>query len=84
MSDLKHTPGPWDNDNNVIWGGKNDNIIAVSASFKYKEGEANAKLIAAAPDLLKELRNMVESWDDDCFIDVEIDKARAAIKKATE
>jgi hypothetical protein len=50
-------------------------------------GEANARLIAAAPDLLAALQGMIEyfvdySWDD--YSDTEtLQAARAAIAKAT-
>lgn len=46
--------------------------------------EANAKLIAAAPDLLEALRGMCEAQG--CGIECEMiayDKAQSAIKKAT-
>lgn len=44
------------------------------------EGEANAKLIAAAPDLLEALMAVVAVADRKTD---EFDKAKAAIKKAT-
>ena len=50
------------------------------------ENEANSRLIAAAPDLLEALREIVEYWDSivptDCVNEMHI-KARAAIAKAT-
>ena len=65
----KHTAGPWatvkDNKGIPIVGTKrsyttaplNDLIVEVnSASFSAKENEANAHLIAAAPDLLGALK----------------------------
>jgi hypothetical protein len=50
------------------------------------ENEANARLIAAAPDLLEALREIVEYWDSivptDC-VNTMHTKAHAAIAKAT-
>lgn len=48
-------------------------------------GEENAKLIAAAPDLLEALKSLYESIDSCIELTPEIlQKAEAAIKKATE
>jgi hypothetical protein len=61
----QHTPGPWINDAPGCvakhWpeGGKATVCICPAGA----EGEANARLIAAAPDLLAELRNMVAVAD---------------------
>jgi hypothetical protein len=46
---MTHTPGPWTvNDGDMIWG-PNEEFIAECIHEPY---EANAALIAAAPDLL--------------------------------
>jgi hypothetical protein len=47
--------------------------------------EANAALIAAAPELLAALKWCVE-WDGECLGDnpVELNRAKAAIRKATK
>lgn len=47
-----------------------------------EESLNNARLIAAAPELLKELINMVQCWDNDTFQDIDIDCAKKAINKA--
>lgn len=47
------------------------------------EVKANADLIAASKELLKELSNMVECWDNDTFQDIDIEEARKAIESAT-
>ncbi len=51
-----------------------------------KKREANARLMAAAPDLLEALQDIVSFWDEhvptDCINDMH-KKARAAIAKAT-
>ena len=49
-----------------------------------KEVEANAKLIAAAPDLLGALELMIIEFDDTNGSKAVLDRAKKAIKKATE
>lgn len=89
----KHTPGPW----KIIRG--DDELFISSASRKGKveiatidtgyirsfaaEQRANARLIAAAPDLLENLQGCMEalaSHVPDC---IEVKAARDAIAKAT-
>ncbi|MGP5757726.1 hypothetical protein [Pseudomonas aeruginosa] len=96
----KHTPGPWH------VGGPNKCTIydkhgqRLANSFEGvmatqrtdSECEANARLIAAAPELLEALKGMLEvyggQYNDDCLpkssseLDL-IQQARAAIAKAT-
>ena len=88
MSEVKHTPGPWQ------WTQHFDPTISI-----YKDGfgtlarlydsaagtgKANARLIAAAPDLLEALVQFVDEFYG-CYADGEpaMIKARAAITKAT-
>jgi len=66
----KHTPGPW-----VVYDDSNDgktNRIEIAARGKTvariyhsvpAEDLPNARLIAAAPDLLDALKNIVNLWD---------------------
>lgn len=105
--ETKHTPGPWG-----YWSGYNPydkieaqvtaeggDIVIASYNHLIAEGESNAKLIAAAPDLLAAAQQTVDAWAK--FIDSfnyvpgigdkaedmefrEILKLRAAIAKATE
>ncbi len=88
---MTHTPGPWyraeqseyireDASDNVLArienGGHVDpDIILIEAD----QQEANARLIAAAPDLLEALKDIIDLVPTDCQ-----DDARAAIKKATK
>lgn len=61
MANTKHTPGPWENDNGLIYGRYKDG----KRSFDIfdadiwpgleDEGKANARLIAGALDLLNAL-----------------------------
>lgn len=64
----EHTPGPWrvgDREPYVeIWGPMLMNAYPVLASMEAEPREANARLIAAAPDLLAALPDLfhVISW----------------------
>ena len=49
MSPAKHTPGPWHVEGQYIHGPDGNRFLAVAGDG---EGIANARLIAAAPDLL--------------------------------
>ena len=64
----KHTPGPWhvQGDHGKLWietSGNDDTIAEVhrraakGSVYSCKEASANAKLIAAAPDLLEALED---------------------------
>ncbi|EOZ4779694.1 hypothetical protein ACSQPN_006131 [Pseudomonas aeruginosa] len=100
MSKQSYTPGPWD-----YWSGYNPvdeleaqittedgDIVIASYNRQIPEGEANAKLLAAAPELIEALQGMLEvyggQYNDDCLpkssseLDL-IQQARAAIAKAT-
>jgi hypothetical protein len=49
----------------------------------YGGTEANARLIAAAPDLLEALKGMLGVWEEDpAYGHASAEKARAAIAKA--
>jgi hypothetical protein len=83
----KHTPGPW------IWGKNYQGLFGAGPDnevlhfFPYegmslnwrKSKDADARLIAAAPDLLEALKAVVRVADRKTD---EFDAARAAIKKA--
>lgn len=91
-----HTPGPWDS-TKVNWDrclirhalpgdahipGYIAEVNNIGASF-----EANARLIAAAPELLEALQEAIAELDDSLACPRDewdfYDKARAAIRKAT-
>jgi len=97
--ETKHTPGPW-------WVGEEDSfdgiavmyrdgmvpVANVQTGYTDRNSEANARLIAAAPDLLaacvslSSMEIFTESAADDdiCIITVAtVRKIRAAIAKAT-
>lgn len=89
----QHTPGPWElHESNAIVGGKIDDhriwLRPVIARFETGVSEANAHLIAAAPELLEALLDLchfgsIEATPDQIGIIQTIGKARAAIAKAT-
>ena len=65
---MKHTPGPWaffEDDTLLIGHVKNGNMIARINWFKKFsfQKKANAKLVAAAPELLNELELIVAGWE---------------------
>ena len=87
----KHTPAPWkifrqDEDLIIINESSRPSIADITGGNGLEEDEANAKLIAAAPELLEALKQ-IEQFSDcgDDFIAVCKMKSIAteAIKKAT-
>lgn len=74
----KHTPGPWFNSETLVFAASLDCIKLLDQA----ESEANARLIAAAPDLLEALKEAVDvcGWPSPEFFY----KALAAIAKAEE
>ena len=75
----KHTPGPWGNR-------KVFKLTAVTeAPTDPKAHEANARLMAAAPDMLKALMQFISEMDEgrEWISDDTIDQAVRAITKAT-
>lgn len=100
MSELKHTKSPWliaDDDPTFVYAlgphGTNLFWVPVQASGPEKIGReeavANAHLIAAAPELLAALQDLIEdiTHEDhrpkDWSVQAVVRQARAAIAKAT-
>ncbi|RTW54554.1 hypothetical protein [Pseudomonas aeruginosa] len=101
MSKQSHTPGPWEierySDGLIqIVGGiravsDHEEHVTTVVEAVTRGDEANARLIAAAPELLDALEDAVNRLTsslillkcDDDFIKKETAKARAAISKAT-
>lgn len=106
MSEVKHTPGPWrpcEPGSNFAKGKmftrpvNGENLIAtVSSEGRFAERQANARLIAAAPDMLEALKhaaqranetgNDVLAWQETVYamhkiIDAAIAKAEGRHKK---
>ena len=100
MKDFKGTPGPWRFDEQTTLSGGPVFYIAQDDNAKYTpnysdvsqtcSGElkhiqkANAQLIAAAPDLLEALQELVFLYEHDegCRELTEYKRAKAAISKA--
>jgi hypothetical protein len=82
----KHTPGPWrykaDGGNYMLIFCSNDE--GWGDNLRGYCGEANARLIAAAPDLLEALREALHLIDTTSPIEGDtVRRARVAIDKAT-
>lgn len=63
----KHTPGPWKNEEGYRWlnARSDDRVIAdmrIVGGVIEDEVKANARLIAAAPDLLEALESVADIW----------------------
>lgn len=101
---MSYTPGPWSfteaGNESFIVVHPNKNILArISFSPKYmkdqqlnyEEGKANAKLIAAAPELLEACQSIFNSMNESANMSIAakehykeaMDKCLAAIKKVT-
>lgn len=90
MSAAQHTPGPWTSQAGIIRtaGGAvailpNGLYCVRSAARNADENQANARLIAAAPELLAGLEQVLHWIDCDCDRSKHsLEAARAAIAKA--
>lgn len=89
MSESKHTPGPWyipmpSMGFSEIRSANGDLVFGIAAGDTHEKQpddicDANARLIAAAPDMLEALQYIVNNqW---CF---DMNVLKAAIAKATE
>ena len=84
MSETKHTPGPWHTagDQGVQIRSQRDQIAKVW-TMRGNEWKANARLIAAAPELLEALQAVLANSLDSKGLADAHKQARAAIAKAT-
>jgi hypothetical protein len=103
MSEIKHTPGPWSvntaaeycgtrvdgpNGRGVAHAIQRDAHPVHGQGITQAEAEANGRLIAAAPELLQALRDLIGSvpgpanWHTDAASKA-VDRAVAALAKAT-
>ncbi len=93
----KHTPGEWrmvshlkkPMDLHIHVDGKSICEMPESYSNPDNENNANAKLIAAAPELLQKLQFVIDAWDDYIFsgdknmVNSFVESAKKTILKAT-
>ncbi len=83
---MKHTPGPWmllKGSSWHIWpdvGVQNQHNLIADVRFS-PEGDANARLIAAAPDLLAALNRLLATDEDHETVE-DWAAAKAAVEKA--
>jgi hypothetical protein len=82
----EHTPGPWKtNGDPYVSTADGKRSIAFCDTRQAHEDRANARLIAAAPDLLEALQGFQKAWDENRLLTSdEAASIRAAIAKATE
>ena len=74
---MKHTPGPW----RIEWEMAHGGLSVVATIHFHDDTEANARLVAAAPELLEALQEIVRN---DPYRQSSAGViARAAIAKAT-
>jgi hypothetical protein len=93
---MKHTPGPWKINRHgyeslyacheFVEGDSGIGVCGIWHPESHREQDANARLIAAAPELLEALKQVVAWMDapgDSAFGDAQLQTARDAISKAT-
>ena len=81
----KHTAGPWLREGRFVYALRDtffDCCVQGPPNTPIEEKEANARLIAAAPDLLEALKDMVRYLDNNGKETDVSELARYAIRKA--
>jgi hypothetical protein len=87
---LKHSPKPWytDKDKDFVFSGTNETHPDIVCRFfdrdesDYPNKEANAKLIAAAPELLEALQRALNDFKSQRWTEETYKVIEKAIKKA--
>ncbi len=87
MSAFKHTPGPWEVAGGYVrtrFDGRNGGFSIARVEALNDQREANAAVLAAAPELLAALRLAVRQNSHDMLMTgEELRQCEAAIAKAT-
>jgi len=81
MSESKHTPGPWFARKTFSGSSEIAAENGDGATIARTREDADASLIAAAPDLLEALRGVLQQFAKRLRVD-SVERARAAIAKA--
>jgi len=86
---MKHTKGNWKITKSIAPHTGLQDELEISSNESHEwialcHNEANAKLIAAAPDLLEALEQIIEDYNDGEVLQQSINKAKKTIKTATE
>ncbi len=84
---MTHTPGPWwpyrkQGYSNLFIGSGTHDVAEATHAGGEEHRQANAQLIAAAPELLAALNYMVENAEADGWSELMLSDAKAAIAKA--
>lgn len=80
---MKHTPGPWEADGGDVFSKEGRKYIALTIlDVPKKERMANARLIAAAPELLEAAKDALELLTG--LTIPEVKKLQKAIAKAED
>lgn len=86
MKKFKGTTGPWEASEGIIYqdSGIQGHIAETCNFFDKDQQELNSKLIAAAPELLAALQDLIENqiYSTEKCMSLNISKAREAINKA--
>ena len=90
----EHTPGPWHigmKPGPMVYGPSGEQVVGLQDVAMLTKGErdANARLIAASPDLLVAAQDFIKAFgsgefDDPLKVVPYVDRFNAAITKATE
>lgn len=96
---MSHTPGPWEVRNHPDFGNllvvvspdyrktcDANHVVCELRPWQRPDPDPNARLIAAAPELLRELKRLLAMWEEAIGYEPDYmdmgDAARAAINKA--
>lgn len=82
--EIKHTPGPWHvgmKPGPIVYGPKGEQVSPLNIMLDPEEAKANARLIAAAPELLDALKSVLPYLGEEVSSSV-MRKVHDALSKA--